>query len=152
MLRALARSTAASVLNSNSFELLQRRQLCSLNVLADGLDRNSEAFVTNSKIMEGLIAQLHSHIEKVCFLQCYYCWMACEYGFHCGIFLVKVLEGGGVEAVKRNMSRNKLLPRQRIDRLIDPGSSFLELSQVYFRFRLFFFFGLLDIFYSFLWD
>ncbi|XP_044509206.1 methylcrotonoyl-CoA carboxylase beta chain, mitochondrial-like [Mangifera indica] len=105
MLRALARSTAASVLNSNSFELLQRRQLCSLNVLADGLDRNSEAFVTNSKIMEGLIAQLHSHIEKV-------------------------LEGGGVEAVKRNMSRNKLLPRQRIDRLIDPGSSFLELSQL----------------------
>lgn len=105
MLRALARSTAASVLNSNSFELLQRRQLCSLNVLADGLDRNSEAFVTNSKIMEGLIAQLHSHIEKV-------------------------LEGGGVEAVKRNMSRNKLLPRQRIYRLIDPGSSFLELSQL----------------------
>ncbi|KAK9287279.1 hypothetical protein L1049_015692 [Liquidambar formosana] len=28
------------------------------------------------------------------------------------------------------MSRNKLLPRERIDRLIDPGSSFLELSQL----------------------
>ncbi|XP_031282311.1 methylcrotonoyl-CoA carboxylase beta chain, mitochondrial [Pistacia vera] len=105
MLRALARRTSASVLNSNSFELLQRRQLCCLNVLPDGLDRNSEAFVSNSKVMEGLVTQLHSHIEKV-------------------------LEGGGVEAVKRNMSRNKLLPRQRIDRLIDPGSSFLELSQL----------------------
>ncbi|KAJ0011125.1 hypothetical protein Pint_34400 [Pistacia integerrima] len=114
MLRALARRTSASVLKSNSFELLQRRQLCCLNVLPDGLDRNSEALVTNSKIMEGLVAQLHSHIEKV-------------------------LEGGGVEAVKRNMSRNKLLPRQRIDRLMDPGSSFLELSQVYFSFGYFVF-------------
>ncbi|KAJ6986369.1 hypothetical protein NC653_024068 [Populus alba x Populus x berolinensis] len=33
------------------------------------------------------------------------------------------------EAVKRNRKRNKLLPRERIDKLIDPGSSFLELSQ-----------------------
>ena len=32
--------------------------------------------------------------------------------------------------MKRNRSRNKLLPRERIDRLLDPGSSFLELSQV----------------------
>lgn len=34
--------------------------------------------------------------------------------------------------MKRNRSRNKLLPRERIDRLLDPGSSFLELSQVCF--------------------
>lgn len=47
-----------------------------------------------------------------------------------GVF--KVLAGGGEEAVKRNRSRNKLLPRERIDRLLDPGSSFLELSQVLF--------------------
>ncbi|CAI9101929.1 OLC1v1000098C2 [Oldenlandia corymbosa var. corymbosa] len=40
------------------------------------------------------------------------------------------MEGGGAAAVKRNQSRNKLLPRERIDRLIDPGSSFLELSQL----------------------
>lgn len=40
------------------------------------------------------------------------------------------MEGGGAEAVKRNRSRNKLLPRERIDCLIDPSSSFLELSQV----------------------
>lgn len=44
--------------------------------------------------------------------------------------ILKVLGGGGEEAVKRNSCRNKLLPRERIDRLIDPGSSFLELSQV----------------------
>lgn len=42
----------------------------------------------------------------------------------------KVLAGGGPVAVKRNKSRNKLLPRERIDRLLDPGASFLELSQV----------------------
>lgn len=32
--------------------------------------------------------------------------------------------------MERNRSRNKLLPRERIDRMIDPGSSFLELSQL----------------------
>jgi 3-methylcrotonyl-CoA carboxylase beta subunit len=55
--------------------------------------------------MEHLITQLQSHVHKV-------------------------LSGGGPEAVKRNNSRNKLLPRQRIHFLLDPGSSFLELSQV----------------------
>ncbi|KAK4477035.1 hypothetical protein RD792_016237 [Penstemon davidsonii] len=43
---------------------------------------------------------------------------------------LRVMNGGGPEAVKRNKSRNKLLPRERIDRLIDRGSSFLELSQL----------------------
>lgn len=42
----------------------------------------------------------------------------------------QVLGGGGAEAVKRNRGRGKLLPRERIDRMIDPGSGFLELSQV----------------------
>ncbi|GKA67409.1 methylcrotonoyl-CoA carboxylase beta chain, mitochondrial [Tanacetum coccineum] len=44
-----------------------------------------------------------------------------------GTLLVR--EGGGAEAVKRHKSRNKLLPRERIDRLIDSSSSFLEFSQ-----------------------
>ncbi|CAL5213155.1 unnamed protein product [Lathyrus oleraceus] len=55
--------------------------------------------------MEHLITQLQSHVHNV-------------------------LAGGGPQAVKRNSSRNKLLPRQRIDRILDPGSSFLELSQL----------------------
>jgi 3-methylcrotonyl-CoA carboxylase beta subunit len=38
--------------------------------------------------------------------------------------VLQVLRGGGAEAV-----RGKLLPRDRIDRLLDPGASFLELSQ-----------------------
>ncbi|GLU03212.1 hypothetical protein SLE2022_204210 [Rubroshorea leprosula] len=77
----------------------------SVGVLLDGIDRNSDAVVKNSTLMEGLLSQLQSHIGKV-------------------------LVGGGAEPVKRNRSRNKLLPRERIDRLLDPGSSFLELSQL----------------------
>ncbi len=37
--------------------------------------------------------------------------------------------GGGQAARDRHVSRGKLLPRDRIDRLLDPGSPFLELSQ-----------------------
>ncbi|XP_053331455.1 methylcrotonoyl-CoA carboxylase beta chain, mitochondrial [Spea bombifrons] len=37
--------------------------------------------------------------------------------------------GGGEKARTLHISRGKLLPRERIDRLIDPGSAFLEFSQ-----------------------
>ncbi len=36
--------------------------------------------------------------------------------------------GGGERARERHRSRGKLLPRERVDRLIDPGAPFLELS------------------------
>ncbi|XP_075520974.1 methylcrotonoyl-CoA carboxylase beta chain, mitochondrial [Primulina tabacum] len=80
------------------------RSFCS-GILSDTLDRSSDLFASNSAIMEGLVSQLHSNIQQV-------------------------MNGGGAEAVKRNRKRNKLLPRERIDRLIDPGSSFLEFSQL----------------------
>ncbi|ESW28500.1 hypothetical protein PHAVU_003G291600 [Phaseolus vulgaris] len=60
---------------------------------------------SNGGAMEELLAQLQSNVQKA-------------------------LAGGGAEAVKRNRSRNKFLPRERIDYLLDPGSSFLELSQL----------------------
>nr|XP_048705879.1 methylcrotonoyl-CoA carboxylase beta chain, mitochondrial isoform X2 [Caretta caretta] len=41
----------------------------------------------------------------------------------------KIRLGGGEKARKLHTSRGKLLPRERIDRLIDPGSPFLEFSQ-----------------------
>uniref|UniRef100_A0A493T8D0 Methylcrotonoyl-CoA carboxylase beta chain, mitochondrial n=1 Tax=Anas platyrhynchos platyrhynchos TaxID=8840 RepID=A0A493T8D0_ANAPP len=41
----------------------------------------------------------------------------------------KIKLGGGEKARKLHTSRGKLLPRERIDRLIDPGSPFLEFSQ-----------------------
>jgi len=37
--------------------------------------------------------------------------------------------GGGKEAVARHHKRGKLTARERIDRLVDPGSSFLEIGQ-----------------------
>uniref|UniRef100_A0A803VW72 methylcrotonoyl-CoA carboxylase n=1 Tax=Ficedula albicollis TaxID=59894 RepID=A0A803VW72_FICAL len=41
----------------------------------------------------------------------------------------KIRLGGGEKARKLHTSRGKLLPRERIDKLIDPGSPFLEFSQ-----------------------
>ncbi|MBS0289990.1 MAG: methylcrotonoyl-CoA carboxylase [Proteobacteria bacterium] len=39
-----------------------------------------------------------------------------------------IANGGGLEAQKLHLSRGKLLPRDRINKLLDPGSAFLELS------------------------
>ena len=42
--------------------------------------------------------------------------------------LTAVQQGGGDAAVARHHQRGKLLPRERIDRLVDPETAFLELS------------------------
>jgi acetyl-CoA carboxylase carboxyltransferase component len=39
-----------------------------------------------------------------------------------------VARGGGEKAVERHRSRGKLTARERVDRLLDPGSAFLELN------------------------
>ncbi|KAJ9705047.1 hypothetical protein PVL29_003206 [Vitis rotundifolia] len=104
MLRVLGRRASTSHQWRNPVSLLQKCQFC-IGVLPDGVDRQSPSFSQNSAIMNDYISQLKSHVQKV-------------------------LSGGGAEAVRRNRSRNKLLPRERIDRLLDPGSSFLELSQL----------------------
>ena len=39
-----------------------------------------------------------------------------------------VAAGGGQSAVERHQSRGKLLARERMDRLVDPGTGFLELN------------------------
>ncbi|XP_057739255.1 methylcrotonoyl-CoA carboxylase beta chain, mitochondrial [Arachis stenosperma] len=85
--------------------LFGTRRAFSFGVLPDAVDRNSHVFAANSTSMQDLISELQSHVQRV-------------------------VAGGGPEAVKRNRSRNKLLPRERIDRVLDPGSSFLELSQL----------------------
>ena len=38
--------------------------------------------------------------------------------------------GGGEKYVERHKSRGKLLPRERISKICDPGSPFLELSSL----------------------
>jgi acetyl-CoA carboxylase carboxyltransferase component len=42
--------------------------------------------------------------------------------------LTRVKAGGGEEAVRRHRGRGKLLARERIERLLDPGTPFLEFS------------------------
>src|SRR5512137_602947 len=42
--------------------------------------------------------------------------------------LAKVREGGGEKYRKRQEEQGKLFVRERIERLLDPGSPFLELS------------------------
>ncbi|EPJ4160464.1 carboxyl transferase domain-containing protein, partial [Pseudomonas aeruginosa] len=42
--------------------------------------------------------------------------------------LGRIHEGGGSAAQARHSARGKLLVRERINRLLDPGSPFLELS------------------------
>ncbi len=42
--------------------------------------------------------------------------------------LARVAEGGGTKARDKHTARGKLLPRERVDALLDPGSPFLELS------------------------
>ncbi|MEN7342743.1 MAG: carboxyl transferase domain-containing protein [Pseudomonadota bacterium] len=44
--------------------------------------------------------------------------------------LKEIALGGGKAKQERHQSRGKLLVRERIERLIDPGSAFLELSQL----------------------
>ncbi|HKF61120.1 MAG TPA: carboxyl transferase domain-containing protein, partial [Dongiaceae bacterium] len=41
-----------------------------------------------------------------------------------------VEKGGGEKAMARHLSRGKFSPRQRIELLLDPGTPFLELSQL----------------------
>ena len=42
--------------------------------------------------------------------------------------LAAVKEGGGADAMKKHTSRGKLFVRERVERLLDPGTAFLELS------------------------
>src|SRR6201746_272112 len=67
------------------------------------IDPTSSEFARNAEVMRGLVADLR---EKL-----------------------KVVAGGGGEVSRaRHTSRGKMLARERVDLLIDPGTAFLELS------------------------
>src|SRR6202521_3867381 len=76
-----------------------------MTVLTTSLDRRSEVFAANAAAMRALVEDLR---EKV----------------------AAIREGGGAEARRRHLGRGKLLPRERVRALLDPGSPFLELSQL----------------------
>jgi 3-methylcrotonyl-CoA carboxylase beta subunit len=44
--------------------------------------------------------------------------------------LSQIILGGGERSRQRHIDRGKLLPRERVNALLDPGSAFLELSQL----------------------
>ena len=44
--------------------------------------------------------------------------------------IAQISQGGGEKYQKRHTERGKLLPRERINALLDEGSPFLELSQL----------------------
>ena len=44
--------------------------------------------------------------------------------------VARIAEGGGPDAQKKHTARGKLLPRDRVRALLDPGAPFLELSQL----------------------
>src|SRR5689334_3252964 len=76
-----------------------------MNVLQTKIDRNGADFAANAEVNRRLASELHD-------------------------LAAKVREGGPVEARKQHQSRDKLLVRDRIDRLLDPGSPFLEIGQL----------------------
>jgi len=74
-----------------------------VSLLTSQVDRASEQFERRNARMEELVAELRERTAHVAL-------------------------GGGERAVERHRSRAKLTARERIDRLVDPGTAFLELS------------------------
>jgi len=62
-----------------------------------------ETFTSRAQRLEGLVAELRERSTQVA-------------------------AGGGAKALERHRARGKLPVRERIDRLVDPGSAFLELN------------------------
>jgi acetyl-CoA carboxylase carboxyltransferase component len=74
-----------------------------MEVLESHLDVQSEEFKANAAHHRGLAAELRRRLEAA-------------------------KRGGGEDQVARHRSRGKLFVRDRVERLLDPGSAFLELS------------------------
>ncbi len=72
--------------------------------LASALKPDSSEFKANSAHMQDLINDLRARVEKIAI-------------------------GGSERARERHLSRGKLLPRERVERLLDPGTPFLEIGQ-----------------------
>ncbi len=74
-----------------------------MTVLSSAVNPSSDEFRANLEAGEALAADLRHQLERAAL-------------------------GGGERARERHVGRGKLLPRDRVDRLVDPGAPFLELS------------------------
>jgi acetyl-CoA carboxylase carboxyltransferase component len=72
-------------------------------LLTSQLDRDAEEFARRRERMEELVAEVRERTAQVA-------------------------SGGGEKATERHRSRGKLPARERVDRLVDPGTAFLELN------------------------
>ncbi len=75
-----------------------------MSILESRISNRSDEFRHNSSAMQELVADLRARASTIA-------------------------EGGGERAREKHLGRGKLLPRDRIDRLVDPGSPFLEIGQ-----------------------
>lgn len=73
--------------------------------LQTALDTGSAAFAANAEVNRGLVEELRERSGKAAL-------------------------GGSEDSRKRHTSRGKLLPRDRVMRLLDPGAPFLEVGQL----------------------
>ena len=76
-----------------------------MTILKSTARPESPEFKANKAAMESLVADLRARAADV-------------------------EKGGGDKARERHAARGKLLPRERITALLDPGSPFLEFSQL----------------------
>ncbi|KVF03637.1 carboxyl transferase domain-containing protein [Burkholderia vietnamiensis] len=74
-------------------------------IIESKLNPRSEDFRANAAALEAVVADLRAKIEQLA-------------------------QGGGQAARDKHLARGKLLPRDRIAQLLDPGAPFLELSQL----------------------
>jgi 3-methylcrotonyl-CoA carboxylase beta subunit len=74
-----------------------------MSVLQSRIDTRTPPFEANAAAMRALVKELRGRLEEA-------------------------QGGGGAEAIARHRARKKLTARERIERLTDPGSAFLELS------------------------
>ncbi|MGY8905031.1 MAG: carboxyl transferase domain-containing protein [Burkholderiales bacterium] len=72
-------------------------------VLATQLNARSQDFKANAQAMQALLADLRAQLEKIA-------------------------QGGGEAARAKHTARGKLLPRERVAQLLDPGTPFLEIA------------------------
>jgi acetyl-CoA carboxylase carboxyltransferase component len=74
-----------------------------VSVLESRVDPRSAEFAENRSRMDGLVAELRER-------------------------LAAARKGGGEEAVRRHREQGKLMVRDRVERLLDPGTPFLEIG------------------------